>query len=78
MFFRVFLLKVTLGFYKHSMCSVIKWCLNNWISPLNYEEMAIISQQTRAFFDSEHLSAAASIMIISNVSNEPLAKVVVK
>ena len=40
--------------------------------------MAIISQQTRAFFDSEHLSAAASIMIISNVSNEPLAKVVVK
>ena len=34
--------------------------------------MAIISQQTRAFFDSEHLSAAASIMIISNVSNEPV------
>ena len=40
--------------------------------------MAIISQQTRAFFDSEHLSAAASIMIISNVSNEPLAKVMDK
>ena len=40
--------------------------------------MAIISQKTRAFFDSEHLSAAASIVIISNVSNEPLAKVVIK
>ena len=40
--------------------------------------MAIISQQTGAFFDSEQLSAATSIMIISNVSNEPLAKAVVK
>ena len=40
--------------------------------------MAIISQQNRAFFDSEDLSAAASVMIISNVSNEPLAQVVVK
>ena len=40
--------------------------------------MAIISQQTRAFFDAENLSAADSIVIISNVSNEPLAKVVVK
>ena len=40
--------------------------------------MAITSQQTRAFFVSENLSAAASIMIISNNSNEPLAEVVVK
>ena len=49
MFFRVFLLKVTLGFYKHSMCSVIKWCFRNWISLLNFELMTIICQQTRAF-----------------------------
>ena len=40
--------------------------------------MAITSQQTGAFFDSEHLSAATSIMIIRNISNEPLAKVVAK
>ena len=34
--------------------------------------MAIVSQQTKAFFDSEHLSAVVSIIIISNVSNKPL------
>ena len=62
-------------FSKHRMCSVVKWCLNNWISLLNFEWMAIISRQTRALFDSEHLSAAASIMIISNVSNEKFATV---
>ena len=38
----------------------------------------MISQQTRAFFDSEHLSAAASITIIINLRNEPLAQAVVK
>ena len=36
--------------------------------------MAIISQKTRAFLNSEHLSAAAPIMIISYVGNEPLAR----
>ena len=40
--------------------------------------MAIISQKTTAFLNSEHLSAAESIMIISYVSNEPLAKVLAK
>ena len=30
------------------------------------------------FFDSGHLWVAASIMIISNISNEPLAQLVVK
>ena len=38
----------------------------------------MISQQTRAFFDSERLSAAASITIIINLRNEPLAQAVVK
>ena len=40
--------------------------------------MAIISQKTRAFLNSEHLSAAEPIMIISYVGNEPLAKVLAK
>ena len=47
--------------------------------------MAVISQKTTAFLNSEHLSAAESIMIISYasnepsyVSNEPLAKVLAK
>ena len=40
--------------------------------------MAIVSHQTRAFFDSEHLSTAVSILIISNVSSEPLAQLVLK
>ena len=40
--------------------------------------MAIASQQTSAFFDSEHLSAAVSIMIVSNVKSEPLAQLVLK
>ena len=44
------------------MCSVIKWCRNNWLSSW------IVSQQS-IFFYSEPLSAAASIMIINNVSN---------
>ena len=43
--------------------------------------VAIVSQRAEIFFfffDSGHLSGAASIMIISNVSSEPLADVVVK
>ena len=40
--------------------------------------MTMITQQTRSFFDSKHFSEAASITIISNVSNEPLALGVVK
>ena len=57
-------------FNKHCMCSVIKWYHNNWISPL----WKSFSSRPEHFFDSEYLSATASIMIISNVSKKPFTR----
>ena len=77
MFFRAFLLKVIIVFI-NTVCALslidvemiasLLLILSRWQS---------FPSRLRAFFDSKHLSAAVSIMIFSNVSNEPLAQLVV-
>ena len=74
MFFRVFLLKVILVFYKHSICSSL--------SDLSIIESLVITFSRWQSFPSklEHFLIQKTfrqpplIMIISNVSNEPLLR----
>ena len=73
--FCVFRLKVIIVFI--NIVCALSWNDVAIIKTL-FEEVAIVSQKVRAFFDSEHFSGAVSIMIISNFNNEPLAQVVVK